>query len=169
MKKQRHRKAITQGDSAGSCRAGTNCRRCDPRAWHVITSSFCIQSVSVPFEGAARVSSGGRRGRLDTALWGRRNSCRHSLHVRTASQARLALMEAGVIVKEQGPWDPAWHRDTWSNLIPGLWRLQPSCSMWWFTGPGRGGGGGGREGGAARRPGSRRGRGHHDPRLSGAP
>lgn len=25
--------------------------------------------------------------------------------------------------------------DTWSNLIPGLWRLQPSCPMRWFTGP----------------------------------
>lgn len=49
-----------------------------------------------------------------------------------------------MLVKEQGLWDPAWSRDTWSNLIPGLWRLQPPCSMRWFTGPLTGGGGAGR-------------------------
>lgn len=45
-------------------------------------------------------------------LRGRRNSCSHSLHVKIASQARLALMEAGVLVKEQGLWDPTWPGDT---------------------------------------------------------
>lgn len=39
--------------------------------------------------------------------------------------------------------------DTWSNLIPGLWRLQPSCSMRWFTGPQGAGRGRARQGGLA--------------------
>lgn len=105
MKKQRQRKAVllklTQPEVA---ELGLTPGSVTPD-WHVITSSFCIQSVSVPFEDEARVSSSGRRGRLDT-LWGRRNSCSHSLHVRTASQARLMLTEAGVLVKEQGLWTP---------------------------------------------------------------
>lgn len=38
------------------------------------------------------------------------------------------LMEAGMLVKEQEQWHPAWSRGTWSNLAPGLWQQQSSVS-----------------------------------------